>query len=197
MGDFVSENPLVLLIAACEIGFWVLLGAGLLARYALRLRRTSTVLLLLVPVLDLVLVTASVVDVAGGTPPGLTHGLAAVYLGVTVAFGHSMIRWADVRMAHRFANGPAPVKPPRYGAAKVAHEWREWRKMLVAAGIALVVMVVIALVGDAGLPAPGEWLSDPFWTWGARVALAAVIWFVAGPLWTTLSPPRDREPSKG
>ncbi|MBN9109062.1 MAG: hypothetical protein J0I34_09785 [Pseudonocardia sp.] len=197
MGDFVSENPLVVLIAACEIGFWALLGAGLTARYVLRLRRTSAVVLLLVPVLDLVLVTASTVDVAGGTRPGLTHGLAAVYLGVTVAFGHSMIRWADVRMAHRFADGPAPVKPPRHGAAKVAHEWREWRKMLVAAVIALVVMAVIALVAGIGVPAPAAWLSDPFWTWGARVALATVIWFAVGPLWTTIAPPRDREPSRG
>ncbi|GEL22551.1 hypothetical protein PSU4_15050 [Pseudonocardia sulfidoxydans NBRC 16205] len=197
MGDFVNENPLVVLIAACEAGFWILLGAGLLARYVLRLRRTSAVLLLLVPVLDLVLVTASIVDVAGGTRPGLTHGLAAVYLGVTVAFGHSMIRWADVRMAHRFAGGPAPAKAPRYGPAKVAHEWREWRKMLVAGVIALVVMAVVALVGGLVVPAPAAWLADPFWTWGGRVVLVTVIWFVVGPLWTTVSPPQDREPSKG
>ncbi|MGD9990927.1 hypothetical protein [Pseudonocardia sp.] len=197
MGDFVRENALVVLIAACEIGFWVLLGAGLLARYVLRLKRTSAVLLLLVPVLDLVLVTASIVDVAGGTRPGRTHGLAAVYLGVTIAFGHSMIRWADVRMAHRFADGPAPVKPPKFGPAKVAHEWREWRKMLVAAVIAVVVVAVIAVVAGLGVPAPAAWLSDPFWAWGARVVLATVIWFAVGPLWTTIAPPRDREPSRG
>ncbi|MDT7650336.1 MAG: hypothetical protein QOI36_1742, partial [Pseudonocardiales bacterium] len=47
----------------------------------------------------------------------------------TVAFGHSMIRWADARFAHRFAGGPPPPRPPRYGAAKVAYEWREWGKI--------------------------------------------------------------------
>jgi hypothetical protein len=129
MGDFLSENPLVLLVGACEVGFWVLLTAGLAARYLLRARRLSTVLLLLVPVLDVALVSASLVDVAAGSPPGLTHGLAAVYLGGTVAFGHSMIRWADARFAHRFAGGPPPPRPPRYGAAKVAYEWREWGKI--------------------------------------------------------------------
>ncbi|MGI9001195.1 MAG: hypothetical protein ACR2GH_05970 [Pseudonocardia sp.] len=128
MGDFLSENPLVLLIGACEVGFWVLAGAGLAARYLLRARRMSTVLLLAVPVVDIVLVTASVLDVARVSPPGLSHGLAAVYLGFTVAFGHSMVRWADSRFAHRFAGGPPPPRPPRYGAAKVAHEWREWGK---------------------------------------------------------------------
>jgi hypothetical protein len=49
MGDFLSDNPLVLLIGACEVGFWVLLAAGLTARYLLRAHRLSTVLLLLVP----------------------------------------------------------------------------------------------------------------------------------------------------
>ncbi|OZM82585.1 hypothetical protein [Pseudonocardia sp. MH-G8] len=190
MGRFLSENPLVLLIGACEVGFWVLLGAGLVARYLLRARRVSTVLLVLVPVLDVVLVTASLVDVANGSAPGLTHGLAAVYLGFTVAFGHSMIRWADRRFAHRFAGGPPPPSPPRYGAAKVAYEWREWGKMLLAWGIALGVIAVTAVVAGTGIPAPAEWTADPMWSWGARLAPVVGIWFVGWPLWTTLSPPR-------
>jgi hypothetical protein len=110
MGDFLSENPLVLLIGACEVGFWVLLGAGLVARYLLRARRVSTVLLVLVPVLDVVLVTASLVDVAAGSPPALTHGLAAVYLGFTVAFGHTMIRWVDRRVRAPVRRWPAAAE---------------------------------------------------------------------------------------
>lgn len=195
MGEFLDENPLVLLIGACEVGFWVLLGAGLVARYLLRARRLSTVLLVLVPVLDVVLVTASLVDVAGGSPPGLTHGLAAVYLGFTVAFGHSLIRWADARFAHRFAGGPPPPKPPQYGVAKVAYEWREWGKMALAWGIALAVMFVTALVAGTGVPPFGEWFGDPMWNWGARLMPVVLIWFVGWPLWTTLAPPRAPEQS--
>jgi hypothetical protein len=41
----VSERAIV----ACEIGFWVLLGLGLIVRYALRWPRTSVVLLASVP----------------------------------------------------------------------------------------------------------------------------------------------------
>jgi hypothetical protein len=190
MGRFLSENPLVLLIGACEVGFWVLLGAGLVTRYVLRARRVSTVLLVLVPVLDVVLVTASLLDVATGAPPGLTHGLAAVYLGFTVAFGHSMIHWADTRFAHRFAGGPPPPRPPRYGAAKVAHEWKEWGKIVLAWGIALGVIAVTALVAGTGIPAPTDWPTDPMWSWAARLVPVVVIWFVGWPLWTTLSPPR-------
>jgi hypothetical protein len=193
MGDFLSENPLVLLIGASEVGFWVLLAAGLAARYLLRARRLSTVLLLLVPVLDVVLVSAALVDVAGGSPPDATHGLAAVYLGGTVAFGHSLIRWADARFAHRFAGGPPPPEPPRYGAAKVAYEWREWGKIVLAWGIALAVMLLTATVAGTGVPAPLAWSVDPMWGWGARLVPVVLIWFVGWPLWTTLSPPRAPE----
>lgn len=193
MVDFLSENPLVLLIGACEIGFWVLLLGGLAARYLLRARRLSTVLLLAVPVLDVVLVSASLIDVAGGSAPGLTHGLAAVYLGFTVAFGHTMIRWADARFAHRFAGGPAPVGAPRYGAAKVRHEWREWGRLVLAWAIAIVVLVVTAAVAGTGVPDPLAWTADPMWSWAARLVPVIVIWLAVGPLWTTLSPPRAPE----
>jgi hypothetical protein len=213
MGDFLNENPLVLLIGACEVGFWVLLGAGLAARYLLRARRLSTVLLVLVPVLDVVLVTASLVDVAGGSPPSFTHGLAAVYLGFTVAFGHSMIRWADARFARwfdpprrlrelrrlpspGFAGGPPPRKPPQYGAAKVAYEWREWGKMALAWGIAVAVMLLTAAVAGTGVPSPLAWSADPMWSWGARLVPVLLIWFVGWPLWTTLAPPRAPEPAQ-
>jgi hypothetical protein len=193
MTEFVSDNPLVLLIGAAEVAFWVLLGAGLVARYLLRARRLSTVLLILVPVVDLVLVTASLVDVARGSTPGATHGLAAVYLGFTVAFGHAVIRWADRRFAHRFAGGPPPPRPPQYGAAKVAYEWREWGKALLAFGIAVGVISLTAAVAGTGIPAPADWSADPLWSWATRLVLPLVIWFVGWPLRTTLAPPRAPE----
>lgn len=192
MGQFLTANPLVLLIGACEVGFWVLVAAGLASRYLLRARRLSTVLLLLVPVLDVVLVVASLADVASGSPPGLTHGLAAVYLGVTVAFGHSMIRWADVRFAHRFAGGPPPTRAPKYGAERVAYEWREWGKAAVAWAISVGVLLVTASVAGTGVPAPLDWFDDPMWNWGAWISVVVLIWFVTGPLWKTLEPPKDR-----
>lgn len=190
MTDFVSENPLVLLIGACEVAFWVLVGAGLAARYVLRAERLSTVLLLLVPVVDVVLVTASLFDVAQGARPGLTHGLAAVYLGFTVAFGHSLVRWADARFAHRFAGGPPPPRPPEFGAERVAYEWREWGRAALAWAISVAVLAATALVAGTGVPPVVDWSGDPLWSWAARPGLVVVIWFVGWPLRATLSPPR-------
>jgi hypothetical protein len=178
---------IVALIVASEVGFWVLLGAGLLARYLLRLRRLSVVLLLGSPVLDLVLLVATTVDLRRGGTAGPMHGLAAIYLGFSVMFGHAMIRWADQRFAHRFAGGPPPWKPPKGGWARARYEWREWGKAVLACGIAAALLGAgIAMVGDAeratGLVA-----------WLQRMPAVVAIWFVVGPAWATLFPGRAKE----
>lgn len=180
------ENPLVRLVLACEVGFWVVLGAGLFARYVLRRRRLSTVLLLSVPLIDLLLVTVSVADVASGSPPEAVHGLAAVYLGFTVAFGHSVVRWADAHAAHRSGDGPKPVKPPGDGLAGLVHEVRELGKAVIAAVIALGVIATLSTVAGTGLVAPDRWPDDPLWTWALRVAVVLGAWVVLGPVWVLL-----------
>ncbi|ONI84400.1 hypothetical protein ALI144C_14645 [Actinosynnema sp. ALI-1.44] len=135
-----------MLIVACEIGFWVVLLAALVARYVFRWQRTSTVLLICVPLVDVVLLAATVVDLADGGLADNVHGLAAIYLGVSVAFGHSMIRWADQRFAHKFAGGPPPWRKPKSGPERVRYEWREWGKFMIAYAIACGVMVFLIFV---------------------------------------------------
>ncbi|MER5335503.1 hypothetical protein [Micromonospora sp. NPDC002717] len=173
-------------IVACEIGFWVVLAAGLVARYPLRRPRLGAALLVCVPLVDLVLLAASALDLRRGATADVTHGLAAAYLGFSVAFGHSMVRWADQRFAYRFAGGPPPVKPPRHGWARTRHEWREWGKGLLGWAIAC------ALLGAAIV-----WVDDAERTreltnWIGRLSLAIVIWLVAFPVWETIFPRRAR-----
>ncbi len=76
---------LYLLIVGCEISFWVVLVTALLCRYGAGWTRVSTALLLTLPAIDLLLFTASTVDLARGAIPTSAHGLAAVYLGVSIA----------------------------------------------------------------------------------------------------------------
>ena len=82
MIDAIRENPVAALVVACEIAFWVFLAAAVVARYALHWRRTSTVLLLCEPLLEVVLLVATVGDLLRGAEPTWTHGLAALYLGL-------------------------------------------------------------------------------------------------------------------
>lgn len=185
---FVAENPLVGVIVGCEIGFWVVLLAGLVARYLLRRRRLGAVLLMCVPLVDVVLLVAAAFDLRGGGTADATHGLGAVYLGMSVAFGHSMVRWADERFAYRFAGGPPPRKPPKYGAAKVRREWREWGKF----ALGWVIACGLMLLAIAAVGAPER--TEALWGFIGSLSLILGIWFVVGPLWTTLSPPRARPP---
>ncbi|RSN62914.1 hypothetical protein DMH01_09820 [Amycolatopsis sp. WAC 04182] len=183
--DFIAENPMAAVVAGGEIGFWVAIVAGLAARYLLKLKRTSAVLLLLTPVIDLVVLVATVIDLRNGATANFVHGLAAVYLGFSVVFGHSMIKWADVRFAHRFAGGPPPPPKPR-GREKLRAEWRDWVKCVLACGLAAgVLLLLIFMVGDTEQ-------VEPLWGWLPRLGVVTAIWFATGPLWQELSPKDER-----
>ncbi len=129
-------------ILACEIGFWVAIVLGLTVRYLLRRPTLGAVLLVMAPVLDLVLLVATALDLRSGAEPGSAHALAAIYLGFSVAYGHAMIRWADVRFAHRFAGGPPPVK--KYGADRARASWLDVGRTGLAAVIAVAVLAGLA-----------------------------------------------------
>jgi hypothetical protein len=140
---------LILLIVAAEFAFWLTLLAGLVARYGLSRPRLGMALLLATPVVDLLLLAATTVDLRRGGEAALPHALAAVYIGVSVAWGERLVRWADVRFAHRFADGPPPERPPRTGRLHAARERREWLRHLLAwaSGTSLLALGVL-VVGD-------------------------------------------------
>ncbi|MCX5194342.1 hypothetical protein OOK31_10600 [Streptomyces sp. NBC_00249] len=140
---------LLALIIACEIGFWVLLAGGLALRYLARMPRLGAAVLLCEPLLELVLLIASVVDLKNGGEPDWKHGLAALYIGYTVGYGHYTVKWLDGHAAHRFAGGP---KPPgaTYGKARAVHEWKLWARTLAGAAVALALLqTAIWYVGDS------------------------------------------------
>ncbi len=187
MVDFLRDNPVAGVIAACEIGLWVLLAAGLSLRYLARLPRAGAVVLLGIPLLDVVLVIAAAVDLHRGAEPGGVHGLAGVYLGTSVAFGPAIVRWADVRFAHRFAGGPPPVKHAKGSPEKAAALWREWARVVLAAAIASAVLVFLAYgIADADQ-------RDVLLSWIVRAWFVTGLWLVFGPLWEGST--RSRRPS--
>ncbi|AUH40428.1 hypothetical protein [Streptomyces sp. CMB-StM0423] len=142
---------IVTLIIVCEVAFWVLLAAGLALRYLARKPRLGTAVLLCEPLLEVVLLVVTAIDLKNGAEPDWKHGLAAVYIGFSVALGPTTIRWVDARFAHRFAGGPPPVKPPKYGMARARHEWSVAVRWILASGIAMALLQgAIWYVGDDG-----------------------------------------------
>ncbi|WP_405167065.1 hypothetical protein OG203_19380 [Nocardia sp. NBC_01499] len=165
----------IALIIGCEVGFWVILLLGLTVRYLTSARRVSTVLLACVPLVDVVLLAASVIDLRRGGEASLSHGLAAIYIGVSLAFGSQLIGWADQRFAHRFAGGPAPVRPPKAGPERAARERGQWFKHLLAYTTAAVVLSFFTLlVGDADRTAPLWGVMAP---WALVLAIDFVVSF--------------------
>jgi hypothetical protein len=168
-------------IVTAEILFWVFLAAGLAVRYLLRRRRLSAALLVGVPLIDLLLLITTTIELRDGGEADFTHGLAFAYIGFTVAFGHSIIRWADQRFAHRFAGGPEPWKPPKEGWENVRYEWREFGKAMIAWTISVgLLLAAILLIGDPDRTEALEW-------WIVRLSIVVGIWSL-WPITATLDP---------
>ena len=187
MIDAIAQNPVAALVVACEIAFWVFLAAAVVARYVLHRRRTSTVLLLCEPLLEVVLLVVTVGDLLRGAEPTWTHGLAALYLGFTVGFGALTVHRVDFWVAHRFAGGPAPEPRPKHGAAARAHEWRLWVRVLVAWLVACSVLGILMLIATE----PDQ--REVLLTWAGRATIVLVAWLVLGPLWSEIAS-RGRAP---
>lgn len=169
---------IVAFILGCEVAFWVAILIGMVTRYPMRRPRLGLAILASVPVIDLALLVATAINLRSGATAGVAHGLAAIYIGFSLAYGHRLINWADVRFAHRFAGGPAPVK--LYGAAYTRHCWGD------------VVRTSIAAVVGAGLTAGLiAWVDDPSRTaalkenyhWLAFIFVLDLLWAVSTVFW--------------
>lgn len=164
-------------IVACEIGFWVLLLGGLTARYVAGRPRLGAVLLAGAPLADVVLLTVTAVDLTRGSEADWTHGLAAVYLGFSVAFGPMWIRSADERFAARFGGRERPAP----AGDRLAAHWRLWLRCLAACGIAGLVLGALVLVAGSPEQTRALWEGGG---WFAQLGALSLLWLVLGPLWT-------------
>ncbi|MGW6268269.1 MULTISPECIES: hypothetical protein [unclassified Streptomyces] len=164
---------IVTLIIICEVGFWVLLAGGLALRYAAKMPRTGAAVLLCEPVLEVVLLVVTAIDLKNGAEPDWKHGLAAVYIGYSVALGHYTIKWVDVRVAHRFAGGPPP-STPKYGVARAVHEWKIAARWILAGLIAMALLQgAVWYVGDDGdIGSLRAWQQRMLWLIGINVIIA-------------------------
>jgi len=171
------------LILACEIGFWVAILAGLAARYLLRRPKLGAGLLIAAPLIDVALLVLVAVDLLGGGTASWEHGLAAIYIGFSVAFGHAVIAWADAHFAHRFAGGPKP--PKMTGATYTRKCWRDVGRTLIMVAIAGGISgALIWLVGD---PARTAELQVGFKILGVILA-ADVAWAISYTIWPKRTP---------
>lgn len=170
-------------IVACEIAFWVAIALGLVARYPLRRPRLGLVVLASVPLIDLALLVAAAVHLRSGATAGVEHAVAAIYIGFSLAYGHRLIGWADVRFAHRLADGPPPQR--LYGAAYARHCWGDVARTSLAAVIAG--GLTAGLVWWIGDPARTQELTQNY-RWLALVWGIDLLWAVSTLVWPRRAP---------
>lgn len=172
-------------VVACEIAFWVVILGGLTARYLLRRPRLGVVLLAAAPVIDVALLVLATSDLLNGATASWQHGLAAIYVGVSVAYGRRMVIWTDTRYKYRFAGGEAPER--LVGARYTAKCWRDAILTTLAVGIAGAILgVTIWIVDDSSRT---EALSGFFNILGVLVVID-VVWALSYTIW----PKRPKQP---
>ncbi len=169
-------------ILTAEAAFWLVLLGGLTARYALGRPRLGAALLIGVPLVDAALLAATALHLAGGARADWSHGLAALYLGVSVVFGPSLVRAADRRFARRFAGGRAQATSVPAVDRLGAH-WRLWLRGVLAGGLTAAVLGALVLVGG-----PAD--TRALWAgggWFTQLALILGVWLLFGPAWTAVA----------
>jgi len=174
-------------VVVCEVASWGTIVAGLVARYVLRRPRLGAGFLIAAPLIDVVLLILVASDLLRGGTASWEHGLAAVYIGFSIAFGHPLIAWADIRFAHRFAGGPRPVALA--GSAYAKKCWKDLLRTLLMAAIAsAIVGILVLLVGDAERT---EGLLAGFRIVGI-VLVVDFLWAVSYTIWPKKPAPRSQ-----
>ncbi|UFT98324.1 hypothetical protein KO561_14085 [Radiobacillus kanasensis] len=152
------------MIITCEILFWVVILLGLISRYMLRKEKLGLFLLALSPAIDLILLVVTGFDLYRGAVATTAHAIAAVYIGVSIAFGKSMIAWADERFQYYLLKqGQKPRK--RYGYDYAKHYFKGWIRHALS-----------YLIGAALLIGTIVWIDDPSRTEALRGVLK--IWLL-------------------
>ncbi|MGR6546788.1 hypothetical protein [Paenibacillus tundrae] len=137
-------------IIGCEIAFWLFVAAGLSVRYLLGMKRTGIALLMATPIVDVLLLVATVMDLQRGATASTIHGIAAIYIGVSIVYGHRMIAWADRYFLYWFKGGDNPRGQKVYGREHANREIQGWFRHLAAWCIGCLFLYIMVLwIGDA------------------------------------------------
>ncbi|WP_146551648.1 hypothetical protein [Rummeliibacillus sp. SL167] len=139
-------NSIAWMIVGCEIMFWIVIILGLVTRYVLNLNKLGIFLLALTPLIDLALLITAGIDLYHGATATVAHAIAAVYIGVSIGFGKSMVKWADERFLYYVKKDG--IKPRRlYGLDYAKHYLKGFGKHVVSflIGAGLLVLVIFLI----------------------------------------------------
>lgn len=136
-------------IIAAEIGFWLVIILGLTLRYIFNYKKQGSFFLFLTPVIDLFLLIVTALDLLKGGNATMSHAIAAIYLGVSIAYGKSIIRWADERFLYYIKKeGTKPEKKTSFEYARYSLKGSFQHLLAYFIGVGFL-LVLIYLINDA------------------------------------------------
>ncbi|MFJ8268126.1 hypothetical protein [Peribacillus asahii] len=160
------------IIVACEIAFWIVIILGLVTRYIVKKPKLGFLLLALTPVIDMILLIVTGLDLYNGATATAVHGIAAIYIGVSIAFGKSMIQWADERFQYYVTKqGPKPIKHYGYDYAK--QYLKSWFHHVLAYSIGVGLLFALIYIIDHA--SRTEALMGTFKVWSLVLAIDFII----------------------
>lgn len=165
-------NFIAWMIVACEIAFWVVILLGLTIRYVFKKNKLSIFFFALTPVIDLLLLGLTSYDLYRGGTATIAHGIAAIYIGVSVAYGKSMIDWADSRFRYyilRKGEKPQRLKGSEFSRNERKNLLRHYAAFLIGGSM---LGLIIFLIKD---PVRTESLFAVLKTWGFILAIDTAI----------------------
>ncbi|WP_306459228.1 hypothetical protein [Paenibacillus sp. E222] len=169
------DHLIAYFIIGCEIAFWVFVATGLSVRYLLGMKRTGIALLMATPVVDVLLMVATVMDLQRGATASMVHGIAAIYIGVSIAYGHQMIAWADRYFLYWLKGGDNPRSSKVYGSEHASRERVGWLRHLLAWCIgSMFLLAMIWWIGDTERTAA---FSNLIRVWGIILGIDFIISF--------------------
>ncbi|WP_404457210.1 hypothetical protein [Oceanobacillus kapialis] len=165
-------NFIAWMIVACEIGFWVVIVLGLFTRYVLKKDKLGLFFLALTPVIDLILLIITGLDLYRGATATVPHAIAAVYIGISIVFGKSMINWADERFRYYVTKeGEKPLKLT--GLDYSMHYLKGWGKHVLSYLIGAGILVGITFLIDD--PSRTEALTNVLKLWTLVLGIDLII----------------------
>jgi len=157
------------MIVACEIAFWIVILLGLIARYLFNLKKLGLILFALTPLIDLILIVITSIDLYRGATATIAHGLAAVYIGVSLSFGKNMIQWVDERFQYYIAKTVTARPVKRYGIPFAKHYAKGFIRHLIAFLIGSAILAIMIYFIDN--PSRTEALYGVIKVWAIVMAI--------------------------
>lgn len=159
-------------IIACEVGFWIVILLGLITRYVFNRKRLGLFFLALTPVIDLILLAITANDLYNGATATTAHAIAAVYIGISIAFGKSMIQWADERFLYYVQKkGTKPIRQTgmEYAKHSIKGTLQHLLAFIIGGGLLL---AIIYFIDD---PTRSEALYGTLKVWGLILGIDFII----------------------